>query len=246
MLSIDITKIPIVFISPCIGKYLHRCEQTKLLLKNDIKSTNWSLHQSELIYPNGLKNAFLSILKQDILSNSLNPLLILEDDVSLNSAKSINNLNLNNLIIPQDADALYLGNAAVGNGTFPFNSVHSSKLNNFESINNNNLYKVLSMRSAHAIVYITDKYKKAVFEAVLNDINQPHYDVTLANIQNKFNVYAYDIAPFYQAGQDVNSRLTRTSLNKINNERFAIKILIGIITLIFIFYLIKFVFVKRI
>lgn len=215
-----LSDIKTVFISPCKGKYLDKCKTMKEFLKHKMKSNDWNLHESELIYPNGLKNAFLNIMK-DNLSNSTicdNPLLILEDDIDWSGEQILEN-------IPSNADAMYLGIAAVGNGTFPLSSC------NIVNTTTTDIFKVNSMRSTHAILYLTKKYKEAVYDAVKKSMEH-HYDITLAGLQHNYNVYAYNNPIFHQNGNDVNARLTRTSLARIYHERNGIKLFIGFLILI--------------
>lgn len=192
----NLQNIKTIFISPCTSKYTYKCFEMKHYLTTH--KFKWELHKSELIYPLGLTIAF-----QEILLKNLNdePLLILEDDARLQ--KIIYQLEN----IPSDADAVYLGISAVGNGHFPFNS---ASVEPYE-----NVYKINSMRSAHAILYLTRRYKLAIANAIQGKI----CDIEMANVQHKFNVYGFDNPIFIQNGTDINAMLTKTTMRKIYMER---------------------------
>ena len=160
---------------------------------------NWKLYKSELRYPFGLSAAFKTILLENLNDE---PLLILEDDARLITP------DITSLQIPKDADAIYLGISAVGYGYFPLNSATVQPLKD-------NLFKVQSMYSAHAILYLSKRYKKAVADVIHEKI----CDVEMARIQHKFNVYAYNKPIFVQKGTDINAMLTKTTLKKIYFER---------------------------
>jgi len=195
-MQLNLQQINTVFISPCVSKYKYKCfEMQNYLNTHNFK---WKLYKSELRYPYGLSSAFKQILLQNLNDD---PLLILEDDARL---------QIQNLIIhvPKNADAIYLGISAVGYGYFPFNSATVQPIKN-------DLFKVHSMYSAHAILYLSKRYKKAVADVIEEKI----CDVEMARIQHKFNVYAYNKPLFIQKGTDINATLTKTTLYKIYMER---------------------------
>ena len=132
----------------------------------------------------------------DILENEKDvPLLILEDD-----AKYIPewyNPILDNL--PENADAVYLG-ISHGDGKY------------FAQDVGNNIAKIKGVYATHAILYLSEKYKKAVVDIAKEFVYNKHipFDLGCATIQGYYNVYTPHLPYFYQADE-------RSSANKWEN-----------------------------
>ena len=132
----------------------------------------------------------------DILENEPEvPLLILEDD-----AKFVPEW-YSPIIdgIPEDADAIYLG-VSHGDGRY------------FAQDIGNNLAKIKGVFATHAILYLTEKYKKAVVDIAKEFVYNMHtpFDLGCASIQGDYNVYTPHLPYFYQADE-------RSSANKWEN-----------------------------
>ena len=121
------------------------------------------------------------------------PVLILEDDaIELNSLPE-------ELEIPDSTDAIYVGNYAIG-----LSEIHGSSQKwvvGPTQIQANpisdGIYRVVSMLAAHAIIYVTDEYKKFAHRACKRafEISVPH-DVLFSLGQTFYEVLVYD-TPFF-------------------------------------------------
>jgi disulfide oxidoreductase YuzD len=160
---------------------------------NRLGFNNWSFYDAK----RGIDVAEGCALSHiDILSNHdfSEPLLLVEDDICESSGYSPI------LTIPDDADAVYVGyswwawdgdRAAQSTLSYPTRSVVE-----------NGLYRISSMLSTHAILYLTKEYAMAGVDAMrkhLYDLSgNRHCDVALARIQEKHKVYATPDHLFFQ------------------------------------------------
>lgn len=146
-------------------------------------------------------NALLNELK-DIDT----PFLILEDDVQPAHFKSL----IRN--IPEDADALYLGNSAFGlwgpKGTKQIAAEQVSP----------HLYRIYNMLSAHAILYLNNDYVKFLAKATSLMVDlKDNQDKSRAQTMKYFNVYALNKPMFYQEGRY--AQVTNVSISRLNRVR---------------------------
>lgn len=134
-----------------------------------------------------------------VLKNNLNeePILILEDDVN-STQWYTDTISIVDALNP---DAIYLGYSwwAWDAARAQMSSLPSpTKVTKTED----SFYKIVNMTSAHAILYITKKYKEACANAAEEYLQDPngikHCDVPYALLQNKYNVYATPKHYFYQ------------------------------------------------
>jgi len=202
----DITQVKTYFISPCKNKYTEKCMRMKQFL-NQNQFRHWNLKISQLIYPSGLSQAHKEILQENLNDE---PLLILEDDVEWNYEKYVQ--------VPENTDAFYVGNSAVGNDLHP---ISGSTVKRIEK----NLWKVKSMRGAHAIIYISKKYKSKIVD-LIEKYPQEHMDVLMASCQKDYDIYALEIPLFIQKGNDVNARLSQIPLSIVHRNKFYFKIIL--------------------
>ena len=121
------------------------------------------------------------------------PVLILEDDaIELNGLPE-------ELEIPDSADAIHLGTYAIGlseiHGTSQKWTVGPSQIQ--VTPVSDGIYRVVSMLAAHAILYISDDYKKFAYRACKRalEILVPH-DVLFSLGQTFYEVLVYD-TPFF-------------------------------------------------
>lgn len=138
------------------------------------------------------------------------PFLVLEDDVEPAFLKSV----IDN--IPEDADALYLGNSAFGlwgsKGTLKISAKKE----------NSTMYRIYNMLGAHAILYLNNDYVKFLARATsfMVDIKD-NQDKSRAQTMKYFNVYAMDKPMFYQAGKHEKvTKVTISQLNKVGKDNF--------------------------
>jgi hypothetical protein len=110
------------------------------------------------------------------------PVLILEDDVEF-----VDNFNPV-LDIPDDSDGVYLG---ISHGNVFYGSCQ----------HNENYLRIAGILAAHAILYVTDAYRKAMSEIgqyCLYTLNKP-WDLGTAGIQKDFKVYTPNNPLIYQS-----------------------------------------------
>jgi GR25 family glycosyltransferase involved in LPS biosynthesis len=126
----------------------------------------------------------------DALQSGDAPLLILEDDAQVTEDYR------EEIDIPHGADAIYLGWSTANK---------KMTVKNFSE----NLVKVTGLAAAHAILYLSPRFKDYAEDAIRRAIyeEQVPLDVMLAYIQKDFNVYAVRKPYFIQSD-------ARYSLNK--------------------------------
>lgn len=126
----------------------------------------------------------------DALQSSPPPVLILEDDAQVTEDYR------EEIDIPHGADAIYLGWSTANK---------KMTVKNFSE----NLVKVTGLAAAHAILYLSKRYKDFAENTIKTAIyeEQVPLDVALAYYQKDFNVYAVRRPYFIQSN-------ARESLNK--------------------------------
>ena len=186
MSSINIRDLHIIYISPDHNEKYHNRKIAIEKMLNTIGCVNISHYKSGTEkYPQCLVNAVI-----DILQNNLDkPFLLLEDDVAWTGVETIE--------IPEDADAVYLGISYSGGDKEKDTHIPglSSEIKPYSS----NQCRVFNMLSAHAILYISRRYKEAVIREMekIKDIVY-NSDVMMSRIQRNYNVYANNMPVFYQ------------------------------------------------
>ena len=141
----------------------------------------------------------------EILRTKKPPFIILEDDCTLNKEFT------NNLEIPDNADALYLGISHWGrylNHSGPY--VHTTKVNE-------NIVRVHNMLATHAILYLTESYVD-ICKRVAHHFGyevENHLDIGFAEIHKLYNVYALNEPLFrqYEWSAVTTGKLSENSLN---------------------------------
>jgi hypothetical protein len=131
----------------------------------------------------------------NVLNDNLNddPILIVEDDIHESEYYT------QNITLPPNIDALYLGysNWAVD----PMRAQMSLLSGPSTFVKIKEYYKITNVTSAHAIIYISKKYKQACADEALKYLTAPgnrHCDVVYAKLQNEYNVFANPKHFFYQ------------------------------------------------
>jgi hypothetical protein len=120
------------------------------------------------------------------------PFILLEDDcLPLNFVDDVE--------IPDDADAVYLGVSSWGR----MNS-HSGPCVQYDEVENHpDLLRVYNMVGAHAILYINPDYidlcKRIAYHGYLI---ADHHDIGFADVQKYYDVYAFDSPMFYQTSSN--------------------------------------------
>ena len=153
----------------------------------------------------------------EILRTQKPPFIILEDDCTLNKEFT------NNLEIPDNADALYLGISHWGrylNHSGPY--VHTTKVNE-------DIVRVYNMLATHAILYLTESYvdicKRVAYHFGYEVEN--HLDIGFAEIHKLYNVYALNEPLFrqYEWSAVTTGKLSENSLNSKSAESLYQKVL---------------------
>lgn len=135
---------------------------------------------------NGIAKSHRNILSH--LSKNNLPAIVFEDDVSVN--KFVNDIN-----VPDNADALYLGNSCFG----LYNGIGRRQIaiKRFDQEN----FKIYNMLAAHAIVYLNKDYVDFLIKAIDFNISiQTNQDKARAETMKYWNVYARKEPMFYQNG----------------------------------------------
>ncbi len=194
---IDLKEIPILYIN--LDEDTKRFRDINLLFDDLVK--DWGFKKENIyripgirnpIKANGVSEAHLAAM--EFSKQFDGPFLVLEDDVELTFLNSKIN-------VPDDANAVYLGNSQHGlefNNAYPLypekpnNGITANVLSDVYS-KNKDLYRVLSMSSAHAILYINDVYRTIVENSCKWGIEQNVcHDTYLATVQRLAYVYAYN------------------------------------------------------
>ena len=126
----------------------------------------------------------------DILTTYMNePILLLEDDVEFTGVSEFEFVH--------GADAIYFGlsrSAAhptvdVGAGESVFNPYSNTHV------------RVINMLSAHAILYITPRYKQAVCDKIRLNPVRCFNDIAMTRLQPKYRILANKSPSFYQSAK---------------------------------------------
>lgn len=142
----------------------------------------------------------------EILKEQKPPFIIIEDDCSLNKDF------VDEIGLPDDSDALYLGISHWGrylNHSGPY--VHYEKINE-------EIVRVYNMLATHAIMYLTEEYvdicKRVAY--YYGYIIENHLDVGFAEIHKLYNVYSFDepLLRQYEWSAVTTGRLSSVSYNK--------------------------------
>jgi len=211
-MKIKLTDIPVFYIN--LDECQEKKERTEEMLKslgfNNVERFSAIKHKSGRII--GCARSHYEILK-----TQKPPFIILEDDCSLNK-EFVNEIN-----IPDNADALYLGISHWGrylNHSGPY--VHITKIND-------EIVRVHNMLATHAIMYLTDSYvdicKRVSYHFGYEVEN--HLDIGFAEIHKLYNVYSFNSPLFrqYEWSAVTTGNLTDVSFDKLTSNSLYERIL---------------------
>jgi hypothetical protein len=185
---------------------LRHCETLVLNLDEDVQrresvvglcerlGLSWRLIEAVKCNP-GRIGCGLSHLKALRQADPTRPTLILEDDIGVTE-------DFRALIdLPLDADALYVGCSSYGALEMVEYVGFTYRLLADEATDG--LLRVYNMLATHAIVYLTDRYRRAAADAIVASMIDHDWspDSGLAKIQPDFNIYALRRPAFYQAAE---------------------------------------------
>lgn len=191
-MQIDFTKLKIVCISLLSSK--ERRDNFKKMAER-LQFTNWSFYDGIVSQDHIFGCAQSQI---NVLNDNLNdePILITEDDIQESQFYN----SIINLSDSLNTDAIYVGYSNWAAHPLRAQMSLLSAPSHVQKIEN--VYKITNVTSAHAIIYITKRYKQACSEGAKNYLSDPngnkHCDVFYAKLQNNFNVYATPQHYFYQ------------------------------------------------
>ena len=186
----NILDIPVVFICP---DHNEKYRERKLYMFDFLKNLGF---KNVTMFTSGTEKYPLCLAKAtyDILSSRLDnsPFLLLEDDVEATEWFTTE------LVYPENTDAFYLGfSKSGGSKTIDLHDGPSI----VENISNKHI-RILNMLSAHAIVYVSKRYKEAVMiemkKIIENNILATN-DVPISRLHDKFNIYGYHYPLFFQS-----------------------------------------------
>lgn len=153
----------------------------------------------------------------EILKEAKPPFIIIEDDCALNKDF------VNEIEVPDDADALYLGISHWGrylNHSGPY--VHYEKIND-------EIVRVYNMLATHSIMYLSQEYvdicRKISYHYGYEV--EGHLDIGFAEVHKLYNVYSLDEPLFrqYEWSEVTTGRLSNVGLDKDSANSLFDKIL---------------------
>ncbi len=146
----------------------------------------------------------------EILKEAKPPFIIIEDDCALNKEF------VNEIEVPDDADALYLGISHWGrylNHSGPY--VHYEKVDD-------EIVRVYNMLATHAIMYLSETYVdicKRISYHYGYEV-EGHLDIGFAEIHKFYKVYSYDepLLRQYDWSAVTSGKLSEVSIDKMKSE----------------------------
>jgi hypothetical protein len=211
-MKINLTSIPVYYIN--LDDQDEKRKHTESMLKNFgfkyVERFSAIRHDAGRII--GCARSHYAILKKQ-----KPPFIILEDDCTLNK-KFIDEIE-----IPDNADALYLGISHWGrylNHSGPY--VHTTKIDD-------DIVRVHNMLATHAIMYLSESYvdicKRVSYHFGYEIEN--HLDIGFAEMHKFYNVYCLDNPLFrqYEWNGVTSGKISEFSLNKTTADQLFNKIL---------------------
>jgi hypothetical protein len=188
-MTIDLRKIPAVYINlekdvqknENMIRILNECGFTKIIRIEGIS------------YPSN-PEAGCSMAHHKGLCTIKPPFILFEDDCQIQNFRPV-------IRVPDNIDALYLGNSAIARS----NSYIGHYLDYHLVDGYNDLYRIYDMLSGHAILYYSNQYvdlcKRITYHA--GYIIQHFQDWGFAEVQKWFNIYTFD-EPFFNQMSHLN------------------------------------------
>ncbi len=149
------------------------------------------IHRVDAYLDNESGRRGLSKSQHKALTLQSPPFIVMEDDCDVRDFKRI-------ISIPEDTDALYLGNSAWGQI-----ADRSGFLLKYEKVEEyEGLYRILNMLSSHAILYLSEEYVKMCQRTThyCGYVSDPPLamDIPFADLQKYFHVYTFNDPMFVQ------------------------------------------------
>lgn len=183
-MKINITDIPVYYINMAkdVDKNNHILKQLKNVgFKN--------INRIEAVEDKQNGKVGLSKSQHIALNQIKAPFIILEDDADPKYFVQV-------IDVPDDADAVYLGNSQWG-----FQSSHSGFYLKYKPVKGYpEVYRIFNMLSSHAILYLKDEYVEMCKKTTkyCAEVYPMPMDVPFAMIQRFFNIYCLNRPMFVQ------------------------------------------------
>ena len=183
-MKINLLEIPVFYIN--MNKDTHK----KSYIENQLKEVGFkNINRIEAVEDK--KNGRVGLSKSQLraLSQIPAPFIVLEDDADPRYFQAV-------IEVPDDADAVYLGNSQWG-----LFQGHTGFYLKYKKINGMpNVLKIYNMLSSHAILYLNNEYVsmcKRTTRYCAEEYPMP-MDVPFAMMQRFFNIYALNKPAFIQ------------------------------------------------
>lgn len=198
-MKINLLKVPVYYIN--LDKDTAKAEKLESLLYDIGFEQVERFAGTQIATPKvGCATSHQAILEK--LKDHSGPFIILEDDASLAKLQK-------EIEVPEDADAVYLGNSRFG-----LYDNHGQLKVSAERVDDK-LYRVYNMLGAHAILYLNNSYARFLANAISFNIDiKDNQDKVRASTMKYFNIYTLNTPFFYQEGK--HEKVTRVKINKIN------------------------------
>lgn len=203
---INLTDIPVYYIN--LDEQEEKRKKTETLLKR--MGFNYVNRISAIFHPKG-RIIGCARSHYEVLKEIKPPFIILEDDCTLN--KNF----INQIEIPDNSDALYLGISHWGRYLN-----HSGPYVHYQSISNE-IVRVYNMLATHAIMYLSQQYVdicKRISYHYGYEV-EGHLDIGFAEVHKFYNVYSLDEPLFrqYDWSAVTSGRLSEVSYDKNNADK---------------------------
>ena len=184
--SINLTSVPVYYIN------LEKDVEKREKIEESLRSVGFSNITrfpglQEEIKRVGVAKSHQAVLKE--LVNSPTPFIVFEDDIQIGQF-------VDQIEVPVDADAFYLGNSVFGlYGGVGKRKVSVQRLDR-------ETFRLYNMLAAHAIMYLNNDYVKFLIQAI--DFNLSigtNQDKARAETMKYWRVYGYHNPMFYQTGR---------------------------------------------
>ncbi len=184
--TINLTEIPAYYIN--LDKDEEKRESIEYSLKSlGFKSINRFAGFQEDVKRVGVAKSHKALLSE--LSDSPTPFVIFEDDIQIGQF-------VDQIQVPSDADAFYLGNSIFG--------LYDGRGQRKVSVSriDREIFKLHNMLAAHAIVYFNSEYVNFLIKAIEFNLSiKTNQDKARAETMKYWNIYGYYNPMFYQPGK---------------------------------------------
>lgn len=196
IIRIDLREFPALYIN--LNSAVEKQEATEAILKSlGFKSI---IRVPGVVHENDRVGCALAHLHA--VSAVAPPFSVFEDDIAVKNFQPI-------IELPDNADALFLGNMRWGFKSDRNEMLEFSKLDDYSD-----LYRIHSMNGSHGITYLTERYVKHMIDTCYTSgitCNGVPHDVNVAKEMRLFNVFSTLEPMVYQVGiHEVNTALKLT------------------------------------